>query len=448
MKKFTFKGGVHPKDKKELSRGKPVSYQFPATHSVTIPVTMGGAPNTPLVNVGDQVIKGQVIADGTSPISCPVHASITGKVKKITSHLVAGGNEVLCIVIEENKDTPDNSSEAEKNAFMEPLDPFSCTREQAVERIHAAGITGMGGASFPTHVKLNYPPSAKIEHLIINAAECEPYLTIDESILSEKADTVLDGIRILQHIVNAPATIALEENKSFLLEPLQKKIDVLPPSELKIDVRILKTKYPQGAEKNLITALTGKEVPSGALPFQTGCIICNVGTTAAVSDSFRLGKPLIERPLTISGAGCKNPSNIIVPIGTLVSDLIPGVIQLNDNVVKILNGGPMMGMAMPSTDFPIQKGTSGVLFLTKDEIPESAATPCISCGKCVEICPMQLEPVLISRAVKSGDLELAKKKGILDCIECGSCAFTCPSDVPLVQLFKLGKKKLRDKKGK
>ena len=449
MKKFTFKGGVHPKDKKELSRGKPISYQFPATHSVTIPVTMGGAPNSPLVKVGDQVIKGQVIADGTGPVSCPVHASITGKVKKITTHLVAGGNEVLCIVIEENKaESEDSAADREKNAFMEVLDPFSCTREQAVDRIHKAGITGMGGASFPTYVKLNYPPEAKIENLIINAAECEPYLTIDESLLNEKIDSVLDGIKILQHIVKAPATIALEENKSFLLDSIQQKINALSSTEYEIKVRILKTKYPQGAEKNLITALTGKEVPSGALPFQTGCIICNVGTTVAVSESFRLGKPLIERPLTISGGGCKNPSNIIVPIGTLVSDLIPDVIQTESNVIKILNGGPMMGMAMQSADFPVQKGTSGVLFLTKEEVSVKQSMPCISCGRCVEVCPMQLEPVLLNRAVSSDDIELAKAKGLLDCIECGSCSFVCPSDIPLVQTFKVGKKILRDQKGK
>lgn len=447
MKTFTFRGGIHPKDRKERSRGKKIEFFYPLTNSVTIPVTMGGSPNTPIVNVGDQVIKGQVIANGSGPISCPVHASITGTVKKITSHIIPGGAEVPCIIIEENKENPDR----EKTMYMDILDPFSCTREQAIERIKEAGITGMGGASFPTHVKFNYPATAKIEHLIINAAECEPYLTIDETVLNEKIDSVLDGIQIAQHIVNAPAIIALEANKSFLLKSIQEKIEQLSKENKlkhKIEVCIVKTKYPQGAEKNLITALTKKEVPSGSLPFQTGCIICNVGTTVAISESFRLGKPLIERPLTISGDGCSTPMNIMVPIGTLIKDLIPNPIQLENNVIKILNGGPMMGMAMPSADFPVQKGTSGVLFLTEKESPVLNPMPCISCEKCIEACPMQLEPVLMARAINSDEIEESKKRGLLDCIECGSCSYVCPSDVPLVQTFKLGKKILRDKKGK
>lgn len=447
MKKFTFRGGIHPKDRKERSRGLKITYQFPVTNSVTIPVTMGGAPNTPIVNVGDQVVKGQIIANSTAPLSCPVHASITGTVKKITTHSVAGSGEALCIVIEENKDNPDDRN---KTAFMDVLDPFKCSRDEAIERIHMAGITGMGGASFPTHVKFKYPANTKIENLIINAAECEPYLTIDESLLSEKIDVILDGIKIAQHLVSAPATIALESNKSFLVNSINEKINSISSSlEFPIEVKILKTKYPQGAEKNLITALTGKEVPSGALPFTTGCIICNVGTTVAISEAFRLGKPLIERPLTISGDACLTPMNIIVPIGTLVGDLIPEIVKLDKGVCKILNGGPMMGTSMPSADFPIQKGSSGVLFLKREETFVGKTMPCISCGHCIEVCPMQLEPILMSRAISFNDLELAKKNGLMDCIECGSCAYVCPSDVPLVQMFKLGKKKYRDSyKGK
>lgn len=445
MKTYTFKGGIHPNDAKERSRGKPITNLFPANKTVTIPVTMGGAPNTPTVNVGDKVIRGQIIANGTGPMSCPVHASITGTVKKITDHLVSGGAEVPCIVIEENKDAPE---EREHTAYMEPIEPMTATREQLIARIHDAGITGMGGASFPTHVKFNYPPTAKIEHLIINAAECEPYLTIDESILNERADRVLDGIRIAQHIVQAPAIIALEKNKAFLLDSLNAKIAELKDLEHKIEVCIVKTKYPQGAEKNLITALTKKEVPSGSLPFMTGCIICNVGTTVAISEAVRLGKPLIDRPLTISGGACSTPMNIIVPIGTLVGDLIPDPVQLTDKVAKILSGGPMMGMSMQSADFPVVKGTSGVLFLTKKEAPVPRTMPCISCGMCINACPMMLTPVLMRRDIDAGDVDLAKAKGLLDCIECGSCSFVCPSDVPLVQTFKVGKKILRDQKGK
>lgn len=445
MKTFTFKGGIHPKDEKELSRGKPITNLFPANRTVTIPVTMGGAPNTPTVNVGDKVIRGQIIANGTGPMSCPVHASITGTVKKITDHLVAGGAEAPCIIIEENKEPPEDRNQT---SFMDPIDPFSSTREQIIARIHDAGITGMGGASFPTHVKFNYPATAKIDHLIINAAECEPYLTIDESVLKERIDIVLDGIRIAQHIVQAPAIIALEENKAFLLDGINEKINALNGLEHKIEVCIVKTKYPQGAEKNLITALTGKEVPSGALPFTTGCIICNVGTAVAISEACRLGKPLIDRPLTISGGACKTPMNIIVPIGTLVGDLIPDPIQLDEKVTKILSGGPMMGMSMQSADFPIVKGTSGVLFLTAKEAPVPKTMPCISCGSCINACPMQLEPVLMSREITAGDVDAAKTKGLMDCIECGSCSFVCPSDVPLVQMFKVGKKILRDRNAK
>ncbi len=445
MKTFTFKGGIHPNDAKELSRGKPITNLFPASKTVTIPITMGGAPNTPIVKVGDKVIRGQIIANGTSPMSCPVHASITGTVKKIVDHLVAGGADVPCIVIEESKDSPD---ERQQTSFLEPLEPFTATREELIARIHDAGITGMGGASFPTHVKFNYPATAKIEHLIINAAECEPYLTIDESLLNERADTVLDGIIIAQQIVNAPAIIALEQNKSFLLDSLNSKIANLKNLKYEIKVCIVKTKYPQGAEKNLITALTKKEVPSGSLPFTTGCIICNVGTTFAISEAVRLGKPLIDRPLTISGGACETPMNIIAPIGTLVSDLIPEPIKLKENVSKILSGGPMMGMSMDCTDFPIVKGSSGILFLTKKESPVLKTMPCINCGMCINVCPMQLTPVLMRRDIDAGDISLAKNKGLLDCIECGSCSYVCPSDVPLVQTFKVGKKILREQKGK
>lgn len=435
MKTFTFKGGIYPPEHKELAEGKKITPAFPASKTLTIPITMGGAPNQPTVAVGDKVVRGQVIAKSDAFVSAPVHSPISGTVKKIVSNLSTANSEVPCIVIASDEDP--NAGET----FMQPLDPYSCSKEEALARVRDAGICGMGGASFPTHVKLNPPKDCKIEYVLLNAAECEPYLTVDEQTMDEAADKVIDGLLIVQKIVGGQPKIVLESNKAHLIPKLEEAAKkAADAGKEKVEVVVVKTKYPQGAEKNIITAVTGREVKAGGLPASAGCVVCNVGTVCAISDAFRLGKPLIERAFTVSGLGVKEPKNLLVPLGTLVSDLIPSVIEVDEaNVVKIISGGPMMGFSMQSAAFPVQKGTSGVLFLTKKEIDATESGPCITCGACVHVCPMRLTPTLIVRSVDAEDLKAAKKYGLMDCIECGSCAYVCPSRVRLVQTIRIGK---------
>jgi len=424
----TFKGGIHPQEMKELSNRCAITPFFPSSKTVTIPVTMGGAPNTPLVKPGDSVSRGQIIADGDRPMNCPVHSSVSGKVKKIQNCLVTGNMQVPCIIIE--------ADEENRTSFMEPLDPFTCEPEKALERIRNAGIVGMGGASFPAHIKLNPPADKEILYVLVNAAECEPYLTCDERTLQETPEKVIDGLAIILRLTGAAGIIALEDNKAYIKPLLEKEIEAKGYGD-DINICIVKTKYPQGSEKFIVESCLGVEIPSGKLPADAGCIISNVGTVCASSDAFRLGMPLIERALTISGGAVKTPCNVRVPIGTLVSEIAAD--NVSEDCVKIISGGPMMGFAMSSMDFPVAKGTSGVTFLTEKETFLTNENQCISCGRCVSTCAMHLSPVLIVRELDAGNIDKAKRFGLMDCIECGCCAFVCPANIRLVQRFRLGK---------
>ena len=437
MSKFTFKGGIHPREMKELSNKCCIKSAFPSSRMVTIPVTMGGAPNTPCVAVGDLVAKGQVISNGDKFMNCPVHSSVSGKVKKIQNCLVTGNQEVPCIIIE--------ADDENRTSFMEPLDPFTCEPADALKRIRDAGIVGMGGASFPAHVKLNPPEDKIIDYVLINAAECEPYLTCDERTLQEETEKFIDGVAIECRIPGAQGIIVLEENKEYIKPKLLEEINKKGYSD-DISVCVVETKYPQGSEKFIVSAALGIEIPSAKLPADAGVIISNVGTVCAISDAFRKGLPLIERSLTISGEGVEEPCNLRVPVGTLVSDLTPEYFKLKeDKIEKIISGGPMMGFAMPSINFPIAKGTSGVTFLTKDGIYLGEEDQCISCGRCVRTCAMHLTPVMMIRELKSGNLNKAKRYGLMDCIECGCCAFVCPAHISIVQRVRLGKNLVRQK---
>lgn len=435
MKIHTFKGGIHPEERKELSNKCPITDAFPSSKTVTIPVTMGGAPNTPLVKVGDLVAKGQVIASGDKFMNCPVHSSVSGKVKKIQNCLVTGNSLVPCIVIE--------ADEENRSSFMETLDPFTCEVSDALKRIKDAGIVGMGGASFPAHVKLNPPEDKVIDYVLVNAAECEPYLTCDERTMIESADKVIDGLAIILRLVGAHGIIALEDNKAYIKPVLEEQINKNNYGD-DMSVCLVKTKYPQGSEKFIVKSVLGIEIPSAKLPADAGTIISNVGTVCAISDAFRLGKPLIERALTISGDAVEKPVNVRVPIGTLISDLMPSVFAIKENeTVKIISGGPMMGFAMTSAAFPVAKGTSGVTFLTEKETRLGDEDQCISCGKCISTCAMHLYPALIVREIKSGNYKKAKTYGLMDCIECGCCTYVCPANIKLVQRIRLGKGVIR-----
>ncbi len=435
MKLHTFKGGIHPQEMKELSNHCAIMPAFPSSKTVTIPVTMGGAPNSPLVKVGDLVAKGQKIASGDKFMNCPVHSSVSGKVKKICNCVVTGNSEVPCIVIE--------ADDSDRTEFMEPLDPFTCEPEAALMRIKDAGIVGMGGASFPAHVKLNPPSDKEIDYVLVNAAECEPYLTCDERTMQETPERVIDGLAIVLRLTGARGIIALEDNKAYVKPILEEEILKKGYAD-DISVFLVKTKYPQGSEKFIVSACLGVEIPSAKLPADAGAIISNVGTVCAISDAFRLGKPLIERALTISGGAVEKPCNLRVPIGTLVSDLAPEFYTLKDEkTAKIISGGPMMGFAMATAAFPVAKGTSGVTFLTKEETVLTEEDQCISCGKCVATCAMHLAPVLIKRELEAENYGKARRFGLMDCIECGCCAFVCPANIRLVQRFRLGKAVVR-----
>ena len=437
MSKFTFKGGIHPREMKELSNQCSIQDAFPSSRMVTIPVTMGGAPNTPCVAVGDLVARGQIISNGDKFMNCPVHSSVSGKVKKIQKCLVTGNQEVPCIIIE--------ADDENRTDFMEPLDPFTCQPSDALKRIKDAGIVGMGGASFPTHVKLNPPEDKTIDYVLINAAECEPYLTCDERTLQEETEKFIDGVAIECRIVGAQGIIVLEENKKYIKPKLLEEINKKGYSD-DISVCIVKTKYPQGSEKFIVSSALGIEIPSGKLPADAGVIISNVGTVCAISDAFRLGKPLIDRSLTISGEAVEKPCNLRVPVGTLVSDLNPQYFTLKeDSVAKIISGGPMMGFAMPSMNFPIAKGTSGITFLTQKDTYLGEEDQCISCARCASTCAMHLAPVMMIRELKSGNLDKAKRYGLMDCIECGCCAYVCPAHINIVQRVRLGKGLVRQK---
>lgn len=437
MKIHTFKGGIFPREMKELTNKCPIKDVMPSSKMVTIPVTMGGAPNVPCVAVGDLVARGQVIANGDKFMNCPVHSSVSGKVKKIQNCVVTGNQQAQCIIIE--------ADDENRIDFMEPLNPFTCETSQALERIKNAGIVGMGGASFPTHVKLNPPEDKTIDYVLINAAECEPYLTCDERTLQEETKKFIDGIAIVLRLVGAQGIIALEENKAYIRPVLLEEIKNQGYGD-DISVCVVKTKYPQGSEKFIVASCLGIEIPSGKLPADAGVIICNVGTVCAISDAFRLGKPLIDRALTISGGAVENPCNIRVPVGTLISDLMPDVFKLKENsCAMIISGGPMMGFAMADASFPVAKGTSGVTFLTAEETYLGEEDQCISCGNCAARCAMRLTPVMIIRELKGGNLEKARSFGLMDCIECGCCAFVCPAHINIVQRVRLGKAMMRQK---
>jgi electron transport complex protein RnfC len=437
----TFKRGLKLPTRKHATEGMPVEL-VPAPKQVVIPINQHfGAPNKCLVNVGDRVSRGQKIADAAAPglMTVPVHASISGVVKKIEPRTQSNNTEGLCVVIEADAD-----SGSVQEILMPPLDPFNCTREEALARIREAGLLGMGGAGFPSHVKLSPPPNKPIDTIIADGAECEPYLTTDEAVMNEKPHLLVKGLSIVMKITGVNrAIIGMEDNKKNLIPMIERELRVGNiPGE--ISIGLCRTRYPQGGEKMLITALTGREVPSGGLPMDAGCIVQNVGTLVAIAEAFTLGKPLIDRDLTVSGGACKTPKNIRAPIGTLLKDLPVAFMDIDySKLAKILFGGPMMGTAVPSLEIPIQKNTSGIILMTKEETIAEFEGPCIRCCRCIRNCPCRLSPVIMNNSLEAEDLDYAVKAGLVDCIECGSCTYVCPARIKLVQRFRIGKQRLR-----
>lgn len=431
-------GGVHPDDHKITAQR--VIVPLPLPKSVTIPVTQHiGAPAKIVVQRGDTVKVGQVIATHEGFVSSNIHASVSGRVGIIEEVMDSTGFKHMAINIRVKGDEWEETIDRSEGLVEEiKLDP-----KEIVARIMEAGVVGMGGAAFPSHVKLSVPEGKHVDYLIINGVECEPYLTADHRIMLEKPKEIVVGIRILMKALGVShAIIGIEDNKHDAVELFQE----LLKDEPGITVEALEVQYPQGGEKQLIQALLNREVPSGGLPADVGVIVHNVGTTFAIYEAVQKNKPLIERIVTVTGKSVKEPSNFRVRIGTPVMDLLIAAGGIPEDTGKIVSGGPMMGKAIADLDVPVAKGTSGILLIPKEEATRAEVYNCVHCGKCIEACPMGLEPYRLLILSKKGNSTRAKEEHILDCIECGSCSFVCPSNRPILDYIRLGKTQLRKPK--
>lgn len=428
-KAATFERGIHPHDSKEFTAGKPIE-TMPEPKRVVIPLSQHiGAPATSEVEIGDHVRKHQLIASPPGFVSAPVHASVSGKVIAISEFLHPSGRMIPSVVIE--------SDGEESVALLDNPDFLSLGADKIKAVIRDAGIVGLGGAAFPTSVKLSPPKEKPIDTVILNGAECEPYLTADHSLMLEKSGEIVSGLQLIMKSVGVQkGYIGIERNKPDAISALEKAASGNPD----IIVCPLTVKYPQGAEKMLIKALIGREVPGkGGLPMDVGVVVQNVGTALAIYEAVRYGKPLVERVVTVTGKGINKPKNLLARIGTMIRELIEECGGLTDNVVKVISGGPMMGFAQWSLDVPVVKGMSGILVQTADEIPTGDYSACIRCGRCIDICPMGINPSMLSILSEKGHYEEAKDYNLFDCFECGSCAFVCPSKRPMVQFIRLAK---------
>ncbi len=432
MNKFFF-GGIHPHYNKEMS-SRSVEFHTIAPKQVVIPLRQHiGAPCQPLVQVGQRVLKGQKIGDGEG-MCVPVHASVSGKVIAVEPRPHTSGQPADAIVIE--------------NDFLDEAVPFAgCdapTQELDIDTvlhtIREAGIVGMGGAAFPGSIKA-LSSLGKVDTILANACECEPYITADDSLLKTSPKQVLEGMMLLHHVLKpGRMVLAVEDNKAAAIAGLR----ALQKDYPLIEIAVLPTRYPQGSEKQLIQAVTGKQVPPGGLPSHVGCVVYNVSTFAAIYRAVRLGTPLTERIVTISGEAIGAPQNFIVPIGTTFHDVIALAGGLNDKTERVISGGPMMGFAQSDLSVPVVKATNSILCLLKDRNGQAENPVCLRCGKCLGVCPMHLQPLYLYRYTLAGRADQLNRLNILDCMECGSCAFTCPGKLPLVEKFRLGKKLVRE----
>ena len=425
--KHLFFGGIHPKYNKEMSKTIPtVKTIEPKT--VVIPMLQHiGAPCTPLVSVGDRVKKGQKIGDGEG-LCVPVHASVSGTVVAIEPRPHTRGGLVNAVVIE-------NDFQNESVTM-----PHANNDDEILHAIREAGIVGMGGAAFPGNVKA-LGAMGNVDTLIANGCECEPYITADDTLLRTNPQQVLEGMLILRSLLDPKRTVlAVEDNKTEAIEELKKLLPAFPDIEL----CILPTRYPQGSEKQLIQAVTGRQVPPGQLPVKVGCAVFNVSTFAAICRAATEGKALTERIVTVSGEAIAQPQNFLVPIGTSFHDLIEIAGGLHDKTERVISGGPMMGAAQSDLAVPVVKATNSILCLLKDVNGAAENPVCLRCGKCVTVCPMRLQPLYMYRFTNAGRVDELMRMNLLDCMECGSCAFTCPGKLPLVETFRKGKQMVRE----
>lgn len=420
---LTFKGGIHPNDGKSLAKDKAIVEVKP-TGDLVYPLSQHiGAPSSPCVGVGDQVLRGQKIAEAGGFVSAPLYASVSGTVKAIEPRFNPTGSKVNCIVIEN-----DGEYKEVEYASVKPLDELS--KEEILNIIQDAGIVGMGGAGFPTRVKLSPKEPDKIDYIIANCAECEPYITADYRRMLETPEELVEGMKVILKLFdNAKGLFGIEDNKPDCIEKLKE----LTKDEPRMEVLALKTKYPQGAERQLIFAATGRAINSTMLPADAGCVVDNVETIISIYQAVVKGRPSMERVVTVSGDGVKSPGNFKVLFGTNQRELVEAAGGLNGEPAKVISGGPMMGFAMFTLDTPITKTSSSILCLTKDEVAAYKPSACINCGRCVDVCPSRIIPSRLADYAERHDEATFTKFDGLECVECGSCSFVCPAKRPLKQ---------------
>lgn len=427
-------GGIHPREKK-LSVGRPIT---PVLPSGQVAILLGqhiGAPAKLVVAKGDTVKVGTKIAEPVGVVSAAIHSSVSGRVNKIDVVVDASGYPKPAVFIDVEGDEWEEGIDRTDTVVKE----CSLTAEEIVGKIADAGIVGLGGACFPTHVKLCPPSTCRPECLIVNGVECEPFLTADHQLMLEHAEEIMVGVFILMKAIRVnKAFVGIENNKPDAIRLMQK----VAAAYAGIEIVPLQVKYPQGGEKQLIDAIMGRQVPAGALPVSVGAVVQNVSTVFAAYQAVQKNKPLFERVVTVTGDGLVNPSNLCVRVGTPVRQLVEACGGLPEDTCKVICGGPMMGKALVNLDVPVSKGTSGILLMGGQEARRAAVQPCVRCAKCVAVCPMGLEPYLLATASAHGDFERAEKENILSCIECGSCQFTCPSNRPILDYVRLGKAKV------
>ncbi|MCI5699570.1 MAG: electron transport complex subunit RsxC [Lachnospiraceae bacterium] len=423
---LTFKGGIHPYDGKELSKDKPILPILPQGEMVYLMSQHIGAPAKPVVVVGDRVLMGQKIAEAGGFVSAPIHASVSGTVKKLEKRRSVTGDYIDAIIIE-------NDGQYEEIAYQKAESLEKLEKKEVLDRIREGGVVGMGGAGFPTHVKLSPKEPDKIEFCLVNGAECEPYLTSDYRRMLEEPELVIGGLKCMLRLFDhAKGYICIEDNKMDCIE----KMEELVKDEPRIEVKRLKTKYPQGAERSLIYATTGREINSSMLPADAGCVVDNVDTVVAIYKSVMLGEPLMHRIVTVTGDAIANPRNFRVKTGTNYAELIDPAGGFSAEPEKIISGGPMMGFCLYDLNVPVTKTSSALLCLKKDDVSNSEETACINCARCVSACPARLVPSHLATYANHYNEEAFLKYNGMECCECGSCSFSCPAKRPLAQSIK------------
>ncbi|MGA7278451.1 MAG: electron transport complex subunit RsxC [Desulfocapsaceae bacterium] len=431
------KGGVHPPESKALTQKLAVE-TMPLPNELELILGQHiGAPCSPTVKKREEVVEGALVAEVKRGLGVPLHAPATGSIKALgtSAHPIRLSVPSITIKVD---------PEAQSTHWQSVRDWQNQSAEELLQAVHKAGIVGIGGAGFPTHVKLKPPADTPVDTLLLNGAECEPYITADHRMMLEKSADIVEGARILLKILGITScAIGIEDNKPDAIAAMQAALEAAPTDGLDIRVLTLRVKYPQGSEKQLIQAITGRKVPAMALPSAVGVVVHNVSTTKAVYDAVVLGKPLIDKVITVSGLGIKRPANLLVKVGTRVSDIVQYCGGTTADLARVVLGGPMMGFAVSTLDIPITKTTSSILFLSEDEIDTRPLSNCIRCGWCLDACPMGLEPKEVGIYVEANRAEDTEQFGIFDCFECGSCAYVCPAKRPLVQFVRLAKMKAK-----